>query len=167
MNKLIIICGLPGTGKTTTADELSKKLRIFCLHKDTLKESIYGSFKMKTLEDSKKIGWPSVKGILDLAEENLKLGVDVILESTFNFPEDACIFKDWERKIKIKIFTIILEVNDKERKVRFENRERNIAHHDDDRLRQRQYNETKCSYDHMVGKKIFIKTNKPFKKIVE
>jgi len=92
MSKLIIICGLPGTGKTTLATELSKKLGIFCLHKDSVKESLDDSMKMSTLEDSKKLGYPSVKVILDLAEENLARGIDVILESPFTFPEDGKIF---------------------------------------------------------------------------
>lgn len=165
-NKLIIVCGFPGVGKTTFAKELSKKMKIVCLHKDTLKESLYNSLKMKTLEDSKKIGWPAVKGILDLAEDNLKEGLDVILESVFNFPEDAYIFQEWKKKIKIKIYTIILEVDENEREARFKNRERNKAHHDEERIRQVQYIKTDQAFDHMPEKKIFIKTNKPVKKLV-
>lgn len=165
MNKLIIICGLPGTGKTTLANELSKKLKIFCLHKDTVKESLYSSLQMSTLENSKEIGWPSVKIILDLARENLKLGMDVILESTFNFYEDVHIFKEWEEEFGIKIFTFVLEIGKEERKLRFENRERDRAHHDNERTRE--FGEKECDYQFMPGKKIFLKTNQSVEKLVE
>jgi adenylate kinase family enzyme len=40
MSKVIIVCGLPGSGKTTLSRELSKRLGIVCLHKDSIKEKL-------------------------------------------------------------------------------------------------------------------------------
>lgn len=56
MSKLIIVAGMPGVGKTTLAKELSQKLNIPCLHKDSIKEKLYDSFGGNSLEDSKNIG---------------------------------------------------------------------------------------------------------------
>lgn len=163
MTKLIIICGLPGTGKTTLAAELSARLKIFCLHKDSIKESLYESMRFSTLEDSKKLGYPSVKAILDLAEENLSRGIDVILESPFNFPEEGELFKTWEKTYNLSIFSIILQLKENERKKRFATRERHRSHHDNERTRE--YESAKDSYDHMPEKKIFLTTTRPTKEL--
>lgn len=154
MTKLIIICGLPGTGKTTLANELSKNLKIFCLHKDSVKESLYDSLKMKSLEDSKILGYPSVKTILDLAEENIARGVDVIIESPFNFENDREVFEEFKSKYSVEIYTIILELETAERKQRFLERERHVSHHDEQR--ERQYEEVESNYEHMPEPKIFL-----------
>lgn len=157
MSKLIIVCGLPGTGKTTLANKLSEKLGIFCLHKDSIKESMYNSMKMSSLEDSIKLGYPSVKAIMDLAEENVGRGVDVILESTFNFEPEGNVLRKWQEKYKADVYTIVLNIDERERKNRFETRERNQCHHD----QKRKYGEMKCSYEFMPDKKIFLKSNMP------
>jgi len=93
MPKLIIVCGLPGSGKTTFAKELSKKTKIACIHKDSIKERFFESMGMSTLEESKRIGKPVVDVMLRLVEEQLKNSIDVIVESPFNFPEDYPLFE--------------------------------------------------------------------------
>ncbi|NLC30789.1 MAG: ATP-binding protein [Candidatus Moranbacteria bacterium] len=165
MTKLIIVCGLPGAGKTTLARKLSEKLKVFCLHKDSVKESFYDSMKMSTLEDSKKLGYPSVKVILDLAEENLARGIDVILESPFTFSEDGEIFEKWRKKYDLEIFSIILEISENERKERMTNRERDKSHHDEKRLQN--YVATQCDFFHMPEKKIFLETSKNTNTLIE
>ena len=71
MQKLIIVCGLPASGKTTIASALSKDLKIACLHKDSIKENLYEIMEMETLEDSKKVGLYSIMLQFRLAEEML------------------------------------------------------------------------------------------------
>lgn len=168
MSKLIVICGLPGTGKTTLADELSRRLSIFCLHKDSVKESLFESLKMSTLEESKKIGYPSVKVVLDIAEENIARGVDVILESPFNFPDEGKLFEEWKGKYSIDFFAVVLVIDEEERKRRFTERERHHAHHDTDRLRLQRTGNTldeTCSYDHIPDKKLFLTTDRPVEQL--
>lgn len=163
--KLIIVCGYSGTGKTTLSNELSKRLKIFCLHKDSIKESLYDSMDLSSLEDSKRLGYPSIKTILDLAKENLKNNVDVILESPFVYKEDGNIFEEWKKELDIEIFTIILNIDEEERKKRFLERERHRSHHDD----KRNVNDSNANhnFEYMPNKKIFITTNKPMNELVE
>lgn len=162
---LIIVCGLPCTGKTTLANELSKKLGIFCLHKDTVKKSLYESMGMNSLEYSIKIGYPSVKTIMELAKENLARGISVIIESPFNFPDEGKRFSDWKKKYNLSVFSVIMQLNEDERKKRFLRRERDKSHHDNERKISSDINRT--SYQHMPEKRIFITSDKSIAELAQ
>lgn len=168
MSKLIIICGLSGSGKTTVASELSKKTGIACIHKDTIKESLYKSLGCSTLEDSKRIGFPSINIMFDLAEQQLANGVDVIMESPLNFPGDYPLFEEWKKKYNVNLFNVICSIDTEERKRRFLERERNEAHHDNQRLTDHP-SEGEMEYDYadMPGSQIRVKTDIPVDEIVQ
>ena len=161
MPKLIIVCGLPGSGKTTLAKALSKKLGIACLCKDDIKEKLYESMNLSTLEDSKRIGKPAVDIMLYLAEQQLASGVDVIIESPFNFPEDYPLFEDWKEKYNLDLYSIICSTSFSERRKRFLTRKRHEAHHDTQRVSDH-LPDSVIEYDYatMPGKQIRIITNR-------
>ena len=96
--KLIIICGLPASGKTTLAQTLSQKLNIAYLSKDIIKENLYDILQGKTLDDSKKTGLQAIQMLFSLVEHQLKNQVDIIMEAPFNFKEDYILFKKWIKK---------------------------------------------------------------------
>ena len=170
MQKLIIVCGLPATGKTTFANALSKELKIVCLHKDTIKEALYESFGFSSLDDSKQLGTHSVTLLYKLAEEQLKNGVDLIMEAPFYFEEDYKLFRKWKRKYKIKIYSIICGADKETRDNRFTHRDRHQAHHDIDRLIEKdKYNNPKSEavYKKLPGQVIKIHTDKPVSELVK
>lgn len=163
MNKLIVVCGLSGSGKTTLAKELSKELKIACIHKDSIKERLFESLGLSTLEDSKRIGKPSVGVLLYLAQQQIENGVDVIIESPFNFEEDYEIFREWERRYGIKIFSVICSISKDERLRRKEERVRHYSHMDT--LRREETFEgidfdNEFDYKNIPGKQIRVVTNK-------
>lgn len=73
---LVIFSGLPGTGKSTLADKLARKLHCPLLRID----DVIGDVP----EDAGIAFWDSkVKILLDLVETQLELGLDVVADSVF------------------------------------------------------------------------------------
>ena len=166
MHKLIIVCGLPGSGKTILSDELSKRSGIACLHKDSIKEKLFEGLGMSTLEESKRIGKPSVDIMLYLAEQQIANGVDVIIESPFNFPGDYGLFVEWANRYGIKLYSIICSVGVEERKRRVETRERHVAHFDSSRT-QDFFPEKEYDYADIPGKQIRVHTDESIAHLVD
>lgn len=81
--KLIIINGLPGTGKTTIARPLSEKLGIALLAKDSIKEFLYDTLGVQDREWSKFIGKESSEFLYALTDGVLARGQSLIIENAF------------------------------------------------------------------------------------
>ena len=76
--RLVIFCGIPGSGKTTIARLVSKNLRdCFHIQTDTLRSMI--SRPGYTKEESELV----YRGCILIARESLKAGYDTILDGTF------------------------------------------------------------------------------------
>ncbi len=166
MTKLIIICGLPGSGKTTLASELSKQTGIVCLHKDSIKEKLFEGLHLSTLEDSKRIGKPSIDVMFYLAEQQIANGIDIIMEAPFNFPGDYDLFSQWKEKYGINLYSVICSIDVEERKKRFSNRDRHHAHFDDMRAVDH-FADNEYDYTLIPGKRILIKTNESVSELVK
>lgn len=170
MSKLIVFCGYHGTGKTTLAKKLSKILKIPCLHKDSFKEPIYKFMDCQTFDDSVKSGYCSIMTLLNVAEDQIKNRVDLIIESPFNHQESADRFKEWVKKYKIDLYCVICSLDEKTRMSRWENRlaVRDKSHHDRERLA-RMDKSIKQSFDFeiMPEKKIRVESNKDINELIE
>ncbi|MDP2656695.1 MAG: ATP-binding protein [bacterium] len=164
MPNIIIVCGLPGSGKTTLATALSKRLGWVCFHKDTIKESLYDSMGFSTLEDSKYLGAISMRLLFDLAQEQLARNIDLIVEAPFNFESDYPTIRQWERDYGCAIYTVICSVDDQARTQRVADRPRHASHHDADRS----FNlGDEKVYERIPGKHINIVTSQSVEVLVE
>ena len=162
MSKVILVCGLPGSGKTTLANRLSAKLNIVALHKDSIKENLYEQMGLQTLGYSNKLGVYSAELLLALGEEQVRYGTDVILESPFSYAKDHEIFKKWIDEYKVEMFVVICSVSSEIREDRYISRPRHAAHHDSERTRSFENDlEKEELYNQMPGNKIKIVTDKP------
>jgi adenylylsulfate kinase-like enzyme len=61
---VIIITGLPGTGKTTLGKHLTQRYHLPCLHKDGIKEILFDTIDECSLELSWKLGLSSILRLL-------------------------------------------------------------------------------------------------------
>ena len=73
---LIIFGGLPGSGKTTTAQALAKRLKAVYVRVDTIEHTLRNSDVLKA--DEGPAGYMIAYGV---AEDNLKLGQTVVADS--------------------------------------------------------------------------------------
>lgn len=82
---VIIITGMPATGKTTNGIEIAKRLGIPFFSKDKIKEILFDAISNKeaTYEDKRKIGVASYDILYHDTEVLMKAGCPFILESNF------------------------------------------------------------------------------------
>jgi predicted kinase len=161
MSKVIVFCGLSASGKTTLASLVSKRLNIFCLHKDAIKERMYESFGGSSLEESIKLGKCIAETMLALAEDSLKNGVDIMIESPFNHLDNPKIFQRWLDTYSVNLSIIVCEINEDERKRRYEMRERHSSHS------LYPFRTELFDYSLMPGKKLVVNTAQPIENLVE
>lgn len=162
MSKVIIFCGSAGSGKSTLATEISKRTGVFCLHKDAVKERLYEYLGGGSLEESRRLGFHSIRLILDLAEDAVRNGVDIIVEAPFNHPENVGRFQSWvDSGCDVRV--IVCRVDEKVRERRYRNRPRHQAHHDSER----EFSEDTFDYASLPGEKLVLDTGRPIEDIID
>lgn len=81
---VIIITGLPGTGKTTLGKKLAEEFCLPFICKDDIKELLFDSLGWQDREWSKKIGGTSYDLLYYITESLLQAGKSLIVETNFN-----------------------------------------------------------------------------------
>jgi predicted kinase len=95
---IIIITGLPGTGKTTLGKKLSEKLSLPFITRDALKELLFDTLGWSDREWSKKLGIASYALMDYFIKTELKAGRSFIIESNFKPEFDNAKFKKWQNE---------------------------------------------------------------------
>jgi predicted kinase len=80
---LILIIGLPGTGKSTLARSLARHLRVPLICKDTIKEPLLDLLGAPDRSESRRLSDASFAVMFALARDCFRAGTDVILEGNF------------------------------------------------------------------------------------
>jgi len=80
---LILITGLPGTGKSTLACSLARHLLVPLICKDTIKEPLLDLLGAADRSESRRLSDASFAVMFALARDCLRAGTDVILEGNF------------------------------------------------------------------------------------
>lgn len=81
---LVIVTGLPATGKTTLACHIAAGLRLPFAHKDGIKESLFETLGWSDLAWSQRLGRASTELLYYFAEAQLRMGKSCVVESNFD-----------------------------------------------------------------------------------
>jgi len=81
---LIIISGLPATGKSTLARRLATQFALPLMTKDMIKETLYGVLGYSDLSHSRRLGQACMVLLYQFAEAVLRTQHSCVIESTFH-----------------------------------------------------------------------------------
>lgn len=132
---LVIISGLPCTGKTMLGKKIAEHFCLPFINKDTIKESLFDTLGIKDREWSKKLGVASYGVLYRFLESLLAASCSVIVESNFKAEIDSKIFGDLRKKYDFDLLQLLCKTEGNilfERfKKRWESGERHEGHVDD------------------------------------
>lgn len=83
---LIIIAGMPATGKSFLADRLQQEFGYPILEKDNIKEQLFDTLGFKCYDEKRKLDVASNAVLLSIMQSMMKAGISLIVDN--NFPMD-------------------------------------------------------------------------------
>jgi predicted kinase len=108
---LILVTGLPASGKSHLAQLLSDDLGIALISKDGIKEVLFDTVGVRDREWSKKLGRATFSLLDYVTEEQLKAGNSIILESPLNPEFENNKFQQWQKDYGFKAVQIICQAD--------------------------------------------------------
>lgn len=129
---LLVVTGMPSSGKTTVAEGLAGRLRLPLIAKDEIKESLYDSLGSGDVDSSARLGGAAYALIFALARTMLDSSVSVIVEANF-FRDQEAEFAALPAHRLVQLhceapLAILCE--------RYANRSRHAGHHDAEKIKE-------------------------------
>lgn len=107
-NILILVAGMPGSGKTSFAGFLADKLKIVFICKDRMKEILWETLQYDTnvRSESKKYGALAYAFSFHFCESIMKTGQSIVFESNFTQPRPE-ILHEMVKRYGYKVVTVL------------------------------------------------------------
>lgn len=128
----IIVTGPPGVGKTFLSCEIARRLKLYCIHRDDIKELLYDAFGFGDLGWSKKLGAVSFAILNFFIEDLMDNGISFLAEANFRGDYENLIIKEFKKKFGYHMIQIYCTASDRVLFDRYNDRydrgHRHIAH---------------------------------------
>jgi len=129
---LLVVTGMPSSGKTTVAEGLSRLLRLPLIAKDEIKESLYESLGTYDLDASAQLGVAAYALIFALARSMLDSGVSAIVEANFfRYQKENFASLPAHRLVQIHCHAPVDVLTE-----RYGSRSRHPGHHDAEKIKE-------------------------------
>ena len=127
---IIMIAGIPASGKTTYARHISEKLCIPLICKDAIKANLYDAlhWDTSTRDNSQKYGIASYKVFFHIIESLMKTNVSLVAESNFT-TESAEILLPMIEKYDFRAITVMMDADLDVLSIRFRERDKTNERH--------------------------------------
>ncbi len=136
--KIILISGLPASGKTTVGKKLAEMLKLPLYGKDDFKEIMFDTIGWEDLNWSEKIGSASLEIMYELINIEAAAGKSLIAEGNFQVEKDKERFEKLQKKYSMVVVEVMCEApNDllaKRFKERAERGDRHPGHRDKENM---------------------------------
>jgi len=133
--RVVVITGLPGSGKTTLARELAARWQLPLIAKDLIKEPLLDALGAANAEQSRRLSDASFAVLFDVARELVAAGVSCLLEGNFRPGEHEAPLK---RVLgSVDVAQILCRVSEAERQTRLQARAADPTRHLGHRLGER------------------------------
>jgi aminoglycoside phosphotransferase family enzyme/predicted kinase len=116
---LIVICGLPGTGKSTIARAVARRLSAECLNSDVVRKKL---FPKPSYSEEEKLA--VYRQMAQEAQALLKQGKNAVLDATFSRNEYVRLAKEAAHKAGAECRMVLCTLSDAEVRKRIEKREK-------------------------------------------
>ncbi len=119
---LIVLSGLPGSGKSTIAELLAKRLRLPIFSVDPIESAIVTAGIARSFET----GLAAYLVAATLADEQLKLGSSVIIDAVNAEEEAKDVWRGLAKKHRVELIVLLVALESSLHKQRLESRVRNL-----------------------------------------
>ncbi len=125
---LIIIAGLPATGKTTLANKIAERLHLPVLEKDEIKEELFDTTGYRNREEKRMLDLAGNAILLRCAEKILKSGQSLIIVNNFDADMSGTV-QEMIHRTGCNCITVFLDGNADVLHRRYVERDRRRARH--------------------------------------
>jgi predicted kinase len=106
-NVLIIVSGLPATGKTTLSKGIAESLKLPLLSKDEIKEILFDDIGHGDRGWGEKLNIPTYNLLNHFVEQELRAGRSVVIESPYDDDFPCKTYEAWQAKYNFVCLQVI------------------------------------------------------------